>query len=961
MVNSAVLAPGARIVVRDSEWLIRKTLKAAAGSKVVIEVIGVSDFIKHQIAHFIADLEDDIAVLDPKETKLVGDSSSGYLKSLLFIEGNLKQTAPTDSNLYVGYKAAMDTLPFQLDPSLKALKMPRQRLLIADAVGLGKTLEAGILVSELIRRGKGRRILVVTTKSMLTQFQKEFWSRFTIPLVRLDSIGIQRIRSRIPTNHNPFHYYDKAIVSVDTLKQDREYRTYIENAYWDIIVIDEAHNVARRGRGQSTSLRAKLAERLATRSDSLIMLSATPHDGRAESFASLMNMLDPTAIAMKSDYSKEEIRDLYVRRFKKDVKDQLAKNFPERSAIAIPADASSLEESAFGILNDLRLPSINKKGKAGMLFKTTLLKAMLSSPMACLETVVKRIKKLEKNSDSPTQDKDISELEQFKSVLEEITASEFSKYQQLLTVIQKKTNNGFRWKGKDSKDRIVIFTERLETMRFLAENLTKDLSLKEKAVATLDGSMSDVDLMRIIEEFGNEKSPLRLLIATDVASEGINLHYLSHRLIHFDIPWSLMALQQRNGRIDRYGQEEQPQIRYMLTRSNNSRMDEVERIIQVLLAKDEQAVKNIGDPSVFMGVFDVDEEIRITSQAIESGMLADDFASSLEPKQPEDDDFDFFALLDEPVEETKRHEEAGIQGEDPDIAEMPSLFEDDFSYVVAALEEYKQEQDLQLNILEDELLIELTMPQELRDRYKRFPKEILPDKNEPLRLSADKKAIALDLEEARRAEDSWSSLQYLWELHPIVTWLNDRGVTLFGRHQAPVITLADKLAPEEVVFIISGVIPNRRGQPLINKWLGVVFEKNKFVRVEEFTVTRDRSNLGKEPIPNTNQSIDESLLELRSLAVDKATNEILAADKEYNDRINPILSQQLDRLEQLRWEHNRQLELKFENTTAITESKKQKEQNRIKRVFDDYYSWVEESTITERVPYIKIVAVLSNK
>jgi SNF2 family DNA or RNA helicase len=229
----------------------------------------------------------------------------------------------------------MDILPFQLEPSLKALKMPRQRLLIADAVGLGKTLEAGILVSELIRREKGRRILVVTSKSMLTQFQKEFWSRFTIPLVRLDSVGIQRIRSRIPTNHNPFHYYDKAIVSVDTLKQDREYRTYIENAYWDIIVIDEAHNVARRGKGQSTSLRAKLAKRLATRSDSLIMLSATPHDGRAESFASLMNMLDPTAIASEQDYSKSEIRDLYVRRFKKDVKDQLAKNFPERQAIAL--------------------------------------------------------------------------------------------------------------------------------------------------------------------------------------------------------------------------------------------------------------------------------------------------------------------------------------------------------------------------------------------------------------------------------------------------------------------------------------------------------------------------------------------------------------------------------------------------------------------------------------------------
>jgi hypothetical protein len=426
---------------------------------------------------------------------------------------------------------------------------------------------------------------------------------------------------------------------------------------------------------------------------------------------------------------------------------------------------------------------------------------------------------------------------------------------------------------------------------------------------------------------------------------------LSYRLIHFDIPWSLMALQQRNGRIDRYGQEEQPQIRYLLTRSSNSRMDEVERIIQVLLVKDEQAVKNIGDPSVFMGVFDVDEEIKITSQAIESGTSAEDFANSLELKKPENDDFDFFALLDEPSSGTREY------GEEMD--EVSSLFEDDFSYVVAALEQLKQEQDLQLNIVKDELLIELTMPKELRDRYKRFPKEILPDRNEPLRLSADKKAIARDLEEARRAEDSWSSLQYLWELHPIVTWLNDRGVTLFGRHQAPVITLGDKLAPKEVVFVISGVIPNRRGQPLINKWLGVVFEGNKFVRVEEFTATRDRTNLGKEPIPNTNQEIDESLLELRSLAVDEATKNILAADKEYNDRINPKLQEQYDRLENWRGNSCKQLELPIVNTNNITRSKKEKEQNRIQRTFEDYWNFVQESTTTEKAPYMKIAAVLT--
>ena len=606
-ITSQTIAPGARIVVRDAEWLVRRVDRTSTG-RLALSVIGISELVRDKDAVFLDELEQPIRILKPEETTLVLDDSPSYRTSLLYMESLLRRKPPTDDLIYTGHRAAMDSVDYQFDPAIQALDQPRQRILIADAVGLGKTLEAGILVSELIRRGKGKRILVVAIKSMLTQFQKEFWSRFTIPLVRLDSIGIQRIRSRIPTNHNPFYYYDRAIISIDTLKQDSEYRNYLENAWWDIIVIDEAQNVAERG--SSSSLRAKLASLLSKRSDTLIMLSATPHDGKAKSFASLMNMLDPTAIADPESYTKDKIKGLFIRRFKKDIRNQVQDAFREREISSKRTSATPIEEDAFSALVKTQFTRLDTKRTGAILFKTTLQKALFSSPAACLETISNRIRKLEKTGE-PGWKNDINSLEDIRHQVTGITSDHFSKYQRLLVLIRDKKN--FKWTGKDTSDRLVIFTERIETLKFLVENLSKDLNLKPNQVAILHGSMSDIEQQKVVEDFGREEARVRLLIASDVASEGINLHYLSHRMIHFDIPWSLMVFNQRNGRIDRYGQKETPQIFYLITDSSNAQISGDTRILELLIKKDEQAVKNIGDPASFMHVYDIDEEEKITA------------------------------------------------------------------------------------------------------------------------------------------------------------------------------------------------------------------------------------------------------------------------------------------------------------------------------------------------------------
>jgi len=944
----SVLAPGARVVVRDAEWLVRKVDRTSTGGQ-KLTVVGISELVKNKEAIFLTEVEElakPVEVLDPARTKLVQDMSSSYQASLLYMESLLRQTPPTDENLYIGHRAAMDFVPYQLDPAIQALKQPRQRILIADAVGLGKTLEAGILLSELIRRGRGKRILVLAVKSMLTQFQKEMWSRFTIPLTRLDSIGIQRIRSRIPTNQNPFYYYDKAIISIDTLKQDAEYRNYLENTYWDIIVIDEAHNVAERGGG--SSLRAKLAKLLAGRSDTLIMLSATPHDGKARSFASLMNMLDPTAIADPDDYTREDIKGLFIRRFKKDIQDQVLKAFKERKIHEVRCEASPLEEMAFDAFVDLKFSRLDQGKPAGELFKTTLEKALFSSPAACLETIRNRVARLRKTED-PAYDADIPALEDLAQDIAKITPADFSKYRKLVELIRDR-KEGFGWTGKDTRDRLVIFTERIETLRFLEKHLPKDLGLDAKQVEVLYGTLSDIEQQRIVEDFGKEEAPVRLLIASDVASEGINLHFLSHRMIHFDIPWSLMVFQQRNGRIDRYGQEHTPEIVYLVTQSRNAKIRGDMRILELLIQKDEQAVKNIGDPSALMGVYDIEVEEKITAKAMEQNQSPQQFEAAMAAKA-----FDPLALL-MGEEERPTGSEAVTR-----THATPSLFKDDLSYLQAAISQVRQAQPLHAEFYPDEQRVDLNPPEELKQRFRALPPEIWPDDGH-FTLSADQAVIQAEIKRSRKDEKAWPRIHYLWPLNPVMEWVNDKVLAAFGRHEAPVMVLQGALGPDEVVFVLSGLIPNRKSHPLVHRWFGVSFRSGRFRGIEDFDGLVDRTGLARRTFSNRGNGVDtETLQSLLPQAIAQARDWMSVQRKAFEEQINVKLDEHLKALERLKGNQLRQLEIRFEDSRQperIVLSRKEEERRRIDRLFTDYLEWIEESMTTEDNPYIQVVAVL---
>ncbi len=229
-------------------------------------------------------------------------------------------------------------------------------------------------------------------------------------------------------------------------------------------------------------------------------------------------MLDATAIANESDYTQDDIRDLYVRRFKKDVLNDLKQWVPERNVDPVEAQASTAEEQVFEQLNELTFERIDSRRTATQLFKTTLLKAMLSSPAACLETVNNRIKRLQKQEPiGPAERQDIGVLDDLRRSLERVDKDAFSKYQALLVLLRQQ----FKWKGKDRKDRLVIFTGRLETLKFLKEHLPQALKLKPEAVEVLDGGMPDVEQNRIVEAFGQESAKVLAFQAIEPFAETV--------------------------------------------------------------------------------------------------------------------------------------------------------------------------------------------------------------------------------------------------------------------------------------------------------------------------------------------------------------------------------------------------------------------------------------------------------
>ena len=552
-----LIAAGAQVEVRDEEWLVRSTQQTPSDG-VLVRCIGTSTLVRDTEATFFTNL-DNIIPIQPEETRLVPDDSANFRRSRLYLEAVIRKTPipATESGLAVAPHQLLETLEYQRQAVHKALTGLRPRLLIADAVGLGKTLEVGMILSELIARGRGERILVVTPRHILEQFQHELWTRFAIPLVRLDSEGIQRVRRHIPANRNPFTYYKRVIISIDTLKNAGRYRHHLEGIRWDAVVIDECHNLVNRG-----TLNNQLARVLAPRTDALLLTSATPHNGDPQSFAELVGLLDPTAVVDPNAITESDIAHLYVRRHKgsDEVAAEVSTRWADRlppQAVAVPASAA--ENALFDEIADTWTHPVHGRtptsGKGRTLFPWTLFKAALSSHMALKKTILHRRSTLAHASGAtrgqahqldtggpghqldPEQQIEDDALARLDRLADAITDDNSSK---LAALVQQLKGIGV---GRKSPTRVVVFSERIDTLDWLASTVPAALGLKPDQIRTLHGGMADIKQMDVIEEFGLAESPVRILFTGDMASEGVNLHRQCHHLIHFDLPWSLIRIE----------------------------------------------------------------------------------------------------------------------------------------------------------------------------------------------------------------------------------------------------------------------------------------------------------------------------------------------------------------------------------------------------------------------------------
>lgn len=526
------------------------------------------------------------------------------------------------------FRSGANVEAYQLEPLRRALQSSRTNLLLADDVGLGKTIEAGLVVQELLLRHRARSVIIVCPPSLALKWQDEMREKFGLDFMIVNSELMAQVRRSHGLNANPFRLFPRVIVSLSwlpTVRAQRLLRAVYADARdtatarrfaFDALVVDEAHHVAPAGpsapdgrRGYAVDSQRTIATRqLAEKCEHRLFLSATPHNGYPESFTALLEMIDGRRFTRGAILDERALRDVAVRRLKAELKD---KGFKTRQLKTIALTPTEEEQRQFAILEQLLTESARANGRkrSGDIVAMLLKKRFLSSPWSFARTmelyqqaaVTGRLSNLDDEEEDEYYQEVLgsrqSDEEEGQADHPEFTALRQSKGSDPLVAASQEQiaalvawGRGYEHRpdsrlealiqfldavcrpdGKHwTNERVVVFTEYAATLDWIADVLKR--SGYEGVLSTIQGGADAEDREKIRARFSEDpsKEPVRVLVATDAAGEGIDLQAYCHRLVNFDIPFNPSRLEQRIGRIDRYGQQHTPEIFHFAPNSTSA-------------------------------------------------------------------------------------------------------------------------------------------------------------------------------------------------------------------------------------------------------------------------------------------------------------------------------------------------------------------------------------------------------
>ena len=588
----------------------------------------------------------------PLQTALRPDAPGPLTAWRLHHIACLLDQVPSPGDMLAAEPGRVTIEPYQLVPLMRALEMPRPRLLLADAVGLGKTIQAGLIATELIARRRAHRVLVVSPPGpLLTQWHHELRDRFGLRFTIIaDSAALQRERRRTELGGNPFDTIALCLVSLDFAKQEHVLE-HLERAAWDLAIIDEAHHciAAAPGADSDATLRRRLAAVVAQRSDGLLLLTATPHDGYDAHFASLIELLDPSLVDGRGGLAGTAYRRHVVRRLKSHIRDPRtgAPLFRERKVqpvrIEQGGDGAGAVQAFHAALAALVAPRLRRAQRSGdyadALAFIGLLKRSVSTIAACVATlrvVAERYRALQADAgDAEALRKERARAlrayrrrrlrfgvldaaaETAAAELEaEDMAADLARFgtdgvapalplradpdgtsaisdalQALIVLGSAAERYDPKLRGMLDEVRLIraahpaanvlVYTEYADSQAAAVQALRHATRISGEILA-ISGLDPEAERTRIAERCATRDDIV--LVSTDSMAEGLNLHQRCCHLIHLDLPYNPNRLEQRNGRIDRYGQRHDPEIRYLYLAGTFE-----ERLLLRLIAKYEKA------------------------------------------------------------------------------------------------------------------------------------------------------------------------------------------------------------------------------------------------------------------------------------------------------------------------------------------------------------------------------------